>query len=422
MHKLICCFFICFSVASFGQIENAKRITKTLCSKEFHGRGYVNNGVEISSQFIASEFKKIGVKPIKKSYFQAFQHPVNTFPGKLIVQQNNKVFQPGIHYLVDPSSGGGKFELNPKFLSIETLLNQEQLASAISLLLSERKFNAIGLNFSNFSADTLKKVAALKEELAQFFPVIEIVKSKFTWSVSDEQLKFPIIQIQDSVFQINSLAEIELDAIKIKEFTSKNIIGFIPGKNKKLPPFVFTAHYDHLGQMGSETYFPGGNDNASGVAMLLELARYFKENKQERSIYFIAFAGEEAGLLGSKYFVAHPLIPLNKIGFLMNVDIMGSGEEGVTIVNASLFEKEFQQLVAINEEQHFLKTIKSRGPAANSDHYWFTKAGVPAFFMYTMGPNKNYHDVFDTFEALSFNEFNDIHQLLIQFCQHFKTN
>jgi Zn-dependent M28 family amino/carboxypeptidase len=171
--------------------------------------------------------------------------------------------------------------------------------------------------------------------------------------------------------------------------------------------------------MGSETYFPGANDNASGVAMLLELARYFKANKTERSIYFIAFACEEAGLLGSKHFVEHPLFPLKNIGFLMNVDIMGSGEDGVTIVNATLFENAFKQLVEINDAAQLLKVIKSRGPAANSDHYWFTKAGVPAFFMYTMGPNKNYHDIFDRYEALSFNEFEDIKKLLIQFCQSY---
>jgi hypothetical protein len=59
--------------------------------------------------------------------------------------------------------------------------------------------------------------------------------------------------------------------------------------------------------------------------------------------------------------------------------------------------------------------VASRGAAANSDHYFFTQKGVPAFFMYTMGPNKHYHDVYDTYEELSFNKFNSIYQLLIDF-------
>lgn len=419
MLKLVLCCILSYSFVGFAQLNDARRITKTLCSEEFHGRGYVNNGVEIASQFIAKEFKKIGAKPIKRNYFQAFHHAVNTFPGEMLVQQNERVLKPGTHFIVDSKSGGGKFDLFPNKITIATALNAQLLEEELKKMFLEKKYNAISFNSSNLSSDTLKKLEVLKDELAHFIPVIEIVQSKFTWSVASEQLQFPIIQLQDSVYQQNAHYTIHIDAIELPNFTSKNVIAYLPGKNKKLAPFVFTAHYDHLGRMGSETYFPGANDNASGVAMLLEIARYFKANKPERSVYFIAFAGEEAGLLGSKHFVKHPLIPLKNIGFLMNVDIMGSGEDGATIVNASLFEKAFKQLVEMNETAQFLKVIKSRGPAANSDHFWFTKEGVPAFFMYTMGPNKNYHDVFDRYEALSFNEFEDIKKLLIQFCQSY---
>ena len=101
----------------------------------------------------------------------------------------------------------------------------------------------------------------------------------------------------------------------------------------------------------------------------------------------------------------------------MNLDIMGSGEDGITAVNATLFENEFNLLNKINEEDQLLKKIKKRGPAANSDHYWFTEAGVPAFFIYTMGPNKNYHDVFDLYEELSFKEYDDITKLLVRFVE-----
>jgi hypothetical protein len=72
-------------------------------------------------------------------------------------------------------------------------------------------------------------------------------------------------------------------------------------------------------------------------------------------------------------------------------------------------------LSSINSTQQFVSQVKIRGKAANSDHYFFSEAGVPAFFMYTMGPNKHYHDVGDTYENLSFNEFNDIFQLLVDF-------
>ena len=94
---------------------------------------------------------------------------------------------------------------------------------------------------------------------------------------------------------------------------------------------------------------------------------------------------------------------------------MGSGEEGITIVNATLFPKQFEVLKSINTKQNYVSRIGVRGAAANSDHFPFSEKGVPAFFMYTQGPNKHYHDVFDTYEELSFNEFNDLFHLLIDF-------
>ena len=80
MHKYFISLFL-FSVSiSFGQIDEVRRVTKTLCSPEFHGRGYVNKGDSIAAEFIVNEFKKIGLKKLKKSYFQSFNLDVNTFP------------------------------------------------------------------------------------------------------------------------------------------------------------------------------------------------------------------------------------------------------------------------------------------------------------------------------------------------------
>jgi Zn-dependent M28 family amino/carboxypeptidase len=191
----------------------------------------------------------------------------------------------------------------------------------------------------------------------------------------------------------------------------------LPAKRKTKKTIFITAHYDHLGRMGSETYFPGANDNASGTSMLITLANHFKQHSSKYNLAFIAFAGEEAGLLGSKHYVEHPVKPLKNIHFLLNLDIMGSGEEGITVVNATLHDSLFNVLTKINSERSYLSQIKSRGPAANSDHYWFTQNGVPAFFIYTMGPNKHYHDVFDLYENLSFSAYQDIRDLLIHFIE-----
>jgi aminopeptidase YwaD len=415
MRKLVLLLLILNGRFTFCQIEEVRRITHQLCSPELHGRGYVNKGDSLAAAFIAAEFSKIGLKPIGDSYFQEFQHSVNTFPGKMLVKQNNRTLVPGVHFLVDAGSAGGSMQLKPKRIPISIALNTEKLIQEIQAISNGTTYNSIAFDFRKLSSDTLRKINGLTREIAGIMPVIEVTDRKLTWSVSSEQLKYPLLQIQDSVFVFDEELTIEIEAEQLPDYRSSNVIGYLPGKRKWGKKVIYSAHYDHLGRMGEETYFPGANDNASGTAMLLSMANYFKKNPINRSIVFIAFAGEEAGLVGSKFFVQNPLVKLKKISFVLNLDIMGSGEEGITVVNATLFDSKFKELQQINQEQKLISHIKSRGPAANSDHYWFTQMNVPAFFIYTMGPNKNYHDIFDTYENLSFVEYQDLVALLCAF-------
>ena len=415
MRKLIFSLLIGCAFNATAQIEEVRRITQRLCSPEMHGRGYVNMGDSIAAAFIANEFKTLGIQPLKGGYFQEFEHTVNTSPGAMSLRYSQRRLTPGVHFIVDPSSSGVEATLKPKRVPIETLLNQEELALEIRRITKDKELNCIALDFTKAKGDTLKKIAGLSKEIAKILPVIEITNQKFTWSVSSERLPNPLILIQDSVYQDGQNLKSDIQTNLWEGYTSRNVIAFLPGTKGAKKTIVFTAHYDHLGRMGELTYFPGANDNASGTAMLLTLAKYFNEHPVNVNILFIAFAGEEAGLLGSEHFVNHPTYPLKKMNFLVNLDIMGSGEEGITVVNATLFNEQFKLLQEINTEKGLLTQVKSRGPAQNSDHYWFTEKGVPAFFIYTMGSNKNYPDVFDTYENLTFSEYNDITTLLSEF-------
>jgi Zn-dependent M28 family amino/carboxypeptidase len=167
--------------------------------------------------------------------------------------------------------------------------------------------------------------------------------------------------------------------------------------------------------MGSKTIFPGANDNASGTALLLALAKRMVEQPLEYTTVFIFFAGEEAGLVGSSFYVSQPVYPLSNIRFLLNLDLMGNGEEGITVVNATVFENEFKLLQEINNKGKLLVAINSRGKAQNSDHYYFTEKGVPSFFWYTLGKRKAYHDVNDIAETVPLYEANDLLQLALAF-------
>lgn len=400
---------------AFSQLEEARRITQQLCSESFFGRGYVKSGDSLAAEFLKSEFEKRGLKPFQKSYFQPFQFEVNTFPGNMALIINGKSCVPAVDFMVDPSSGSSAKTWKHKTITASEIFDAFENQKLYSQLKKDPTINGVIIDIRDFKNDSLKKARALAHSLVEMCDVLVITNEKFTFSVGREQFPHALIFVQGK--SVSSLGQIEtnIESIFKPRHNARNVIAMLPAIKKTKETIVFSAHYDHLGGMGKEVYFPGGNDNASGTSMLFHLADYFTKNPVPYNLVFMAFAGEEAGLIGSKFYTENPLFKLSDIKFLLNLDIMGSGEDGVTVVNATLFPKEFDSLVAINENEKLLKQIKKRGPAANSDHYFFTEKGVPAFFIYTMGDNKHYHDVEDTYEALTFNEYLDITKLIAAF-------
>ena len=371
---IVLVFLISIINANAQDSQYARGIVDTLTSATFWGRGYTNNGMQKAAQYLSEQFLTAGVIPFKgASYFQTFSYPVNTFPGKMEVVINGTKLQPGYQFIVDNESSAFKGEV-----------------------ILEKKDSTHFINFK-------KKI------------IVEL-KDKLTWSVSNVAADYTSIQV-DKIAMVGEPSTISLDVENkfISAFKAANVAGWIRGTSKPDSFVVFTAHYDHLGGMGAEIYFPGANDNASGISLLLGLAKHYAKNPPAYSVVFICFAGEEAGLLGSKFFTEHSLIPLKKIRFLTNVDLVGTGVDGITVVNATEFLKEFEWLNQINREQNLLVQINARGKAANSDHYWFTEKGVPAFFMYTLGGIKAYHDVFDRSTTLPLNEYNDLLKLIVLF-------
>ena len=387
-----------------------RKIVDTLASAEMRGRGYVNDGVAKAANFIREEFKKLGLKPITSNYYQSFSFPVNTFPSEISVEFDNQKLIAGKDYIVSPSSPSAKDK--------GTIVVADD-----QLVMKKKKYKKF------INQDFIKKIlyindtGKLTKELHDLPLLIKkpkaivIAKDKLTWSVSQKVSEFPTIEVLRDGNVIPKVMSFDIESKYISEFASQNVIGLVEGSVFPDSFIVFTAHYDHLGQMGSDVYFPGANDNASGSAMLLSLAKYYSmpAHKPSYSIVFMAFCGEEAGLLGSKYYTEHPVFSLNRIRFLLNMDIMGTGEEGITVVNGSLFTTEFDKLKQINAENHFIKDVKMRGKAANSDHSPFTEKGVKAFFIYSMGGIKAYHDIYDKPETLPLNEFDHLYRLIIKF-------
>lgn len=408
-------FLLLISGISFSQKEYGRTICQTLSNESFYGRGYIKQGDSLAAIFIANEFKKMKVQPLGESYFQKFSFPINTFPMDIHLTINGKELAVGADYI--PSDASGAFSGDWKFRTIATheLFDESALIPILDSL-TAKYYNSVVLRQLNLKGDSLNHLNKLQELLIEYGNVLRVTPDKLTYSASTSQLTNALFVVDEKAVssEIRTVATDIAPVFKNKHI-SQNVIGFIPANKKKAPYLFFTAHYDHLGGIGNQVYFPGASDNASGVAMLLTMASHYKKHVSKYNLVFIAFAGEEAGLIGSHYYVEHPVIPLKKIKFLVNLDLMGNGEDGVTIVNGSVFKEQFELLQAINTEKEYLPVIKSRGKAANSDHYFFTEAGVPSFFIYTMGSNTNYHDIYDVYEDLSFAKFDEVVNLLIDF-------
>lgn len=392
------------------------KILDTLCSPQYHGRGYVKNGDLKTANFIAKELKKWQVKSFNSSYFQEFKINVNTFGGKIKVEIDNKELIAGKDYLVLSKSKSvkGKFKLH--WLTNDILVNNRKL----------KKFG--GKNFSNsfIAIDTTglvdKEAKKIADAILAINPfgakgIVEITNRNLMYLPSSET-KSPHIQIKKDKIKSNAkFIDLEIENELKINYTTRNLSGFIQGKSDSL--IVFSAHYDHVGRMGKNAYFPGANDNGSGVSMLLNLAKYYSQNQPKYSIGFIFFSAEELGLLGSKFYSENSPFPLGKIKFLFNLDMIGNGDKGMTAVNGTEFKRAFNLLKTINKEEKLIKKINPRNPAANSDHYFFYKKGVPCFFIYTLGEYSEYHNIYDKADAVPLHAFENLFRLLTSFVERF---
>ncbi|MGH9767381.1 MAG: M20/M25/M40 family metallo-hydrolase, partial [Blastocatellia bacterium] len=195
-----------------------------------------------------------------------------------------------------------------------------------------------------------------------------------------------------------------------------NVVGMLEGSDPKLKRefIVIGAHYDHLGHGGESSLAPnssevhhGADDNASGVAGLLELARIFNAEKKQvrRSLLFIAFSAEESGLIGSNYYVNHPVTPLADTVAMLNLDMIGRLRDGKLTVGGVGASPEFRKLIeSLNQSGTPAPGFKLQlnedgfGP---SDHSSFYAKQIPVLFFFT-GAHEDYHKPSDTADKINY--------------------
>jgi len=192
-----------------------------------------------------------------------------------------------------------------------------------------------------------------------------------------------------------------------------NVLATLPGSDPALSGEVVVvgAHYDHLGYGGEgsgtlapgvRAVHPGADDNASGTAGMLEIARRMVAARPARTLIFAAFAGEEEGLLGSSHFVQHPPLPKEQIVAMVNLDMVGRPKPGPALtIGGYGTAAQWQSLVEKLNANHHFKLSTNKGGFGASDHSSFYAADIPVLFLFT-GAHEDYHKPSDTADTLRY--------------------
>ncbi|MEN9511282.1 MAG: hypothetical protein RLZZ370_1101 [Bacteroidota bacterium] len=384
----------------------ARNFIEELCSRKLAGRGYVNDGALKASALLEAQLQKAGALPWKGRYHHDFSISVNTIP-EVAVRWDGRTMKPGIDVLADAASPSWKGSLSLRKWSWADTLYYPRgpwrslgtVPAVPEAMLSHPIWG--------------KRISALRAQHP--VPVwVNLVPRLPAWGVAAETASRVVLWLREDKMQHDGRLEVNIEHHYRASQLCRNVLAYIPGTRQPDSLLMLTAHYDHLGRMG-KAVFPGANDNASGVAMVLDLARDLAKNPLPYSVVVVFFAAEEAGLLGSAALIRDQILPLNRIRFLLNLDLMGTGEQGMTVVNASVFPREFQLLDSLNKQHRLLPSIQKRGKAANSDHYFFTEAGVPSFFGYLAGPRPAYHSTDDVPQTLTLHGYANTYTLYRMF-------
>ena len=206
-------------------------------------------------------------------------------------------------------------------------------------------------------------------------------------------------------FEVEDVSvELGADVVEIRR-TLKNVLGFVRGQTDEV--IVIGAHYDHLG-LGDNASLAsdkigevhnGADDNASGVSGLLLLAEELSLMSPRRSLLFIAFAGEELGLLGSQFYTEHPAVPLAKTVAMVNLDMIGRSD-GDVLIGGIGTASVFRPILDDIEADYPLRFKYSQTPRGSSDHLSFASKRVPVLFFFS-GLHRDYHKPTDDWEKIN---------------------
>ncbi|MFN8255831.1 MAG: M20/M25/M40 family metallo-hydrolase [Bacteroidales bacterium] len=420
--------------------NDTKAIISFIASDEFKGRKTGTPEEIKTEEFFAGEFKKLGLKPAGENatYFHTYNiSDYEVKNGELKIGDRNCLMGFDLDFNVAYNSLGGSgtgeivfvgYGINaPDKMRID--LDSVDLKGKIALVLrgcpannfekwGEKaidsvkvmdcyKRGAIAVLFFEPTNYNINQYRFNENRLALYekvkdFPVLNIREHVAQYILNGTQLPYSrmIRTIDEKSSSLNTgkiaTLKVEINDVKLK---ARNVLAVLPGSDPKLKNefIIIGGHLDHVGVNAKNEIRNGADDNASGVAVTLGIARAMAKNKfkPKRSIIFACWSGEEMGLLGSEAWCEKPTINLYKTVVYFNLDMVGLGDGGLNMPG-TLFAPEVTEFIKQNTRKDQLEKIHwSDGGLGGSDHNPFLLKGIPAFAGMTSGDHPDYHQPAD---------------------------
>ena len=423
MKRIFYCFLFTVQFATAQKLKKADKIIiadlqthiNYLTNDKLEGRRTGTNGEKLAYEYISNEFQKIGLLPKGDN---------NTFL-QLFEVTNEKILSKNSHLLINAN----ELEMDTDYFPMPFSSNGSVKTTA-SIALQENgmpwfydlkdlmEANKNNPHFDLTNAIKLKAMDAAKKRASAFFV--------FNTSTINDELKFepkatfvtgaiPVIYLTkpaEHTYLKDETANLEIDLnneiIDNKRY-GNNVIGYV--NNNATNTIIIGAHFDHLGYgedhnslyTGSTLQIHhGADDNASGTAAVIELAKILKASKLKNNNYlFICFSGEELGLFGSKYFTEHPSIELTTANYMINMDMVGRVNEVTHNLNIGGFGTSPVWAQTINTGNKFFTIKIDSSGTGPSDHTSFYRKNIPVLFLFT-GIHSDYHKPTDEADKINY--------------------
>lgn len=409
-------FFSTYGISQTGEPDTLllKQHIMTLADDKMEGRETGTEGEKLAYEYISTEFRKLGLLPKGEAgYTQPFQFNAGSYMGPSNeLKVKNKNFVAGDQFYPLGYSSNGKFKGNAVFvkngIAAPGYNDYEGLSNLNGKVFVMESGYPEGMDPHSRMAEYADFRTRLDSAIAKGAVAVIFVNSSKDSEDPSRSYSNRITPVSIPVIFANGEAAKALNGgsmpvsgsaeILKKEKTGHNILGYID--NNAQQTVVIGAHYDHLGYgiEGSlyrgekKAIHNGADDNASGVAGLIELARILKSSDLKSNNYlFIAFSGEEMGLLGSNHLVKHFPFPVSQVNYMINMDMIGrlKPEEPVLIINGTGTSPEWNKVLAsINIEG--LKTKTTESGVGPSDHTSFYLQNIPVLHFFS-GTHNDYH-------------------------------